>query len=379
MADGPLDLLVADDGIGSLAVGYLLASRGRSVSVLDLPPPSGTTTVARASARAIVPLAALVDAAPTIVRRSAALLQPEGSIRVEQSSERLSDAGTSVAIVSRREAWTSLRDGLVSIGGIVVPGDGGLLVDDGGFVAGRRHSSGEATFARCAILGDVDVEWLTKFPADRPALPDDAIESEWMFDLAEEVVCARFGMAPGEASEWWLYGDPLDGSPGVARLRAFDATIALSLVVPLAAVVDRRVGVEVLRRRLRGHPSIASLLAESTLRSATARTVPRSDRSDVVGDGWVAGPRASVLDAVSLTAELSTAVAMTEVIDAALESPRVSSARLADLQGACREIARSSSRLPFGPIDAWGDELVRRPAGMVEGLRDIARRFDAAH
>ena len=378
MVDGPLDLLVADDGIGSLAVGYLLANRGRSVGVLDLAPVAGTTTVARAAARSIGPLTALVESAPTIVRRSASLLQPEGMIGVEHSSERLSDAGTSVAVVDRRDAWAGLRHGLLAAGGVLVPGDGGFHVERGGFVADYRHANGEVTGARCSILGDVDVERLTTFPVGPPVPPDDAIEGEWQFALDAEVVGARFGLAPGGAAEWWLHGDPFDGSPGFARLRAFGGTVSLSLVVPLAAVVERRVGVEELARRLRGHPSISPMLDGSTLRSASASTVAGSDRVGLVGDGWAAGPRASVLDDAPLTAELSMAVAMAEAIDAAFGAPRVSAARLAGMTGTARRIARASSRLPLGPIDAWGDTLIRRPAGLVDVLGDIARRFGAA-
>jgi acyl transferase domain-containing protein len=119
-----LDVLVADTGLGSLAVGYLLAARGRTVGVVDRPGQAGTTAVSVVAARRVAPIRELIDVAPVVARRSSLVLQPEGALTAEFASDRLRDADHAVAIVDRDLVAEALIERIRGLGGHVLNGNG---------------------------------------------------------------------------------------------------------------------------------------------------------------------------------------------------------------------------------------------------------------
>ena len=380
MDASPLDVIVADGGLGSLVVGYLLAARGRSVGIVEWSPPTGTTAVSVLSAGRVDALRDFIHGVAIVSRRSAVVLQPEGGLSVGMASERFDDAAHAVAIVERSTMAEALVEAIQALGGPTLRGDGSAVMDASGAVVGVRAVQGHHDAARCTILDPTNVERLVGMRDEPPRVPAWALETEWRFALDAEVIRGRFSVTERGAAEWRLFGDPLDGARGCGRLRAFGRSVALGVVVPLDEVLGRRIDVDGLGERLRAHPFIAPLLDGAVLTEvsgvATSMSEPRPDA--LVGDGWVLGPVAHPFDAAPLSTEIAMAEAIAEAIDDALASGRVTSARLSVVPKRLQAAAAAARLVPAGPIDAWADELMSDPTGIVDGLRSVAVRFAGA-
>lgn len=375
-----LDVIVADGSLGSLAAGYLLAAQGRTVGVVDRPAETGTTTVSVAAARRVQPLRDLVVRAPVVARRSAVVLLPEGSLAVAVDSDRFRDAGTAVAVVDREAVAMALLGCTVDLGGRVLPDGCAPYLHASGAVAGVTDGDGRELSARCTLVSREDVDRLLGVPEASPRVPSWAVETEWAFTLDAGAVSARFSLPSGGAAERWLYGDPFDAGDGFGRLRAFRDTVTLAVVLPLAQVLERRLSVDDLGRRLRSHPTIAPLLEGAVEVGTSGRTLPTAhpDVASMVGDGWVATPTALPADPAPLSTEMLMAEEIAGSVDLALASHRVTAARLAMLPGRLVRVAGSTPRFPLQPIDGWADELVVDPARLVEAARLLAERFGSA-
>ena len=373
-------MLVADTGLGSLAVGYLLAARGRTVGVVDRPVRAGTTAVSVVAARRVVPIRELIELAPVVSRRSSLVLQPEGALAAGFASDRLRDPAHAVAIVERDPVAGALVEGIRGLGGLILAAAGSPEIDETGSLIAVPGPDGVTTTARCTILSEVDVGRLFAMLPETPRLLPWSAEAEWAFDLDQGTVAARFSLGEGMAAEWWLYGDPFDGGGGFGRIRAFGGTVTLAVALPLATVLDRRVDVADLGERLRAHPAIAPLLDGASEVGTSGSTVALEVSADAcsVGDGWVVGPRALPHDLHPLSSEIEMAELIAESVDAALATPRVTAARLTTLPKRLRQVQTCAPTLPLGPIDAWADELVGNPARLVDGARLLAARFGDA-
>ena len=375
-----LDVIVADAGIGSILAGYLLADRGRTVGIVDRPAETGSTTAALTAARQVTALEELVHRSPVIARRSVVVLQPEGAMTVSVATDRLEDKANGIAVIDRSQVADLLVDAIHDRGGVVLPGDVAPEIDESGRVRRVRRADGSSISGRCSILSDVDVDRLVGMLPDTPSLPATAMETEWVFELDRGSVDARFSLKDGTAAESWLYGDPLDGAGGFGRLRAFGNTVTLAVVLPLSAVLNHRVEVADLGRRLRAHPTLAPLLAGAAEVGVSGRTLSLNlpDVGLSVGDGWAVVARGLPGDIAPLSTQIAFAEAAADVIDTALDSAHVSAARLAGLPQRLRATQAASRTLPFEPVDSWADEFVVNPTRLVDAARLLAERFGPA-
>ena len=326
-------------------------------------------------------LTPLIADSPAIVDRQALVLTPEGALGTSFRSVRLIEAAHRRVLIDAGDVTRLLRRQAEALGATPVSTAGEATVRfERGQVVGIAAVE-QGVRARCTVFSGGPRSIPAMSAGLLPALSSDDADlvTEWRLRVDGGTVAERLGLDDGEASEWWLYGDPLRESQGRARFLASRGTAALQLIVPLHEVRRGWLVVTSVMRRLLEHPILTRFLGDTEVSEVTGFLRPRREVAGVrVGDGYVhlSNGASSLMDPIGW--EIDTGLAAAAAIDQALDGEAVNAARLLSLRSAIRAIDAGYGEMSAGPLDAWGDELLTAPERLIDAARSLAERFPDA-
>lgn len=300
------DVIVVGGGIAGSVCALRLAQLGHEVALVERGEAPGTKNLSGGVFYCDVMNAVLPDFATTapverrITRNHLAFLTSFGHVGLDAADARLgAEANACSVLRARLDPW--LAEQAEDAGVAVVPG---MLVDrvltEEGRVCGVAVGDDELR-SRVVVAADGINSFVARSVGLRTRQPNHelAVGVKSVFELGEDTVSSRFGLAPGEGAAWAMVGEATQGVAGGGFLYTNQSSVSVGVVLRLDSLVASGRSSAEIHDAFLAHPSVAPLIAGGTLAEygchMTAEAGARIDDS-LVGDGIVV-----VGDAAGLT------------------------------------------------------------------------------
>lgn len=294
MAD--FDAIVVGSGCAGPIAAYELASRGKSVLVVERGNYCGSKNVS--GGRLYTHSLAQVfpdykDQAPLerrVVRERISMLAPDAGVMIEFGDEQMREPPYESYSVLRVQldpwlAGKAEEAGATYINGIAVES----LLKDGNRVTGVSAGGDEIT-ADVVLLCDGVNSLLSKqaVGASRPETTSVAVGIKQIIELPEQVISDRVGCANGEGAAWLFMGDPTHGAVGGGFLYTNKESISIGLVVTIADIAESDTPVYQMLEDFKNHPMVAPIIAGGTVAEHSGHLVAEGGfdaMPPLIGDG----------------------------------------------------------------------------------------------
>lgn len=295
-----VECIVVGGGLAGLSAAYGLASAGVEVMVLERGDYCGAKNVTGGRlylepVRRFYP--ELWDEAPLerpVTRERLTVAGDGAHLTLEVGAERFDGARPHSATVVRARLDQWLAEKVAEKGGVVVPGmKVDALLREGGRVTGIR-AGGDEIGAGVVIVAEGVLRLLSAEAglAAAPQAHDHAVGFKEVLELPAGTIEERFGLEPGEGAAHLFMGAVTRGLPGGGFLYTNRDSVALGVVVGMAALRGRADGLESwqLLEEVRQQPFLRPLLEGATLAEYSAHAIAEGGISQVpalYGDGYL--------------------------------------------------------------------------------------------
>ena len=297
MDEERFDAIVVGAGLAGCAAAYKMVQEGLEVLLIERGNYAGAKNMTGGriythSLEKLIPdFREIAPLERKVTKEKISIIADTQATTVEYASNNQKENEESYTILRGRfDQW--LAEQVEEAGGMVVAGvqANELIIKDGKVIGVQVGE--DDMYANVVVIADgVNSMLAEKAGFRKPITPEQmAIGAKDVYELAPELIEARFGQSDGEGTAWLSMGDITRGIMGGGFIYTNKESISVGMVVSLAHIGQSDKNIEEMMNDFVANPVIAPLLKDAKLVERSGHVVPEAGFggvSTLSGDGYV--------------------------------------------------------------------------------------------